>query len=100
MPQINVIPDQTFANLPKLIQLDLSACQIQNVSSSAFEGLPALQILFLGDNQQVTSVPQNLPASLQKLYLQVMCLYTNKTMQQKRAQSYNEYCVVGRSTVI
>ncbi|CAG2249755.1 unnamed protein product [Mytilus edulis] len=62
------IPQKGFANLKKLISLDLSAANIFKIDDSAFEGLDALTRLFLNDNQ-LSQVPNNLPPSLQKLYL-------------------------------
>ncbi|XP_041376586.1 insulin-like growth factor-binding protein complex acid labile subunit isoform X2 [Gigantopelta aegis] len=65
--KIKAIPDKAFANLPKLLTIDLSACKIEDVSETAFENL-AITILFLHDNS-LTAVPKGLPPSIQKLYL-------------------------------
>ena len=65
--KIKSVPDKAFANLPKLLTIDLSACKIEDVSETAFENL-AITILFLHDNS-LTKVPKGLPASIQKLYL-------------------------------
>ncbi|XP_076448716.1 uncharacterized protein LOC143285376 [Babylonia areolata] len=64
------IPERAFAHLPKLVQLDLSSCKVQEVADNAFMDLPDLQNLFLNDNPDITSVPKNLPANLLRLYLQ------------------------------
>ncbi|XP_071173088.1 toll-like receptor 3 [Mytilus edulis] len=66
--KMSSIPQKGFANLKKLISLDLSAANIFKIDDSAFEGLDALTRLFLNDNQ-LSQVPNNLPPSLQKLYL-------------------------------
>ncbi|VDI82476.1 toll-like receptor 13 [Mytilus galloprovincialis] len=62
------IPQRGFANLKKLITLTLSVANIFEISDSAFEGLDALTRLFLNNNQ-LFRVPNNLPPSLQWLYL-------------------------------
>jgi len=62
------IPQRGFANLKQLLSLDLRASGIFTISETAFEGLDALNTLFLNDNQ-LSSVPRGLPPSLQKLYL-------------------------------
>jgi Leucine-rich repeat (LRR) protein len=62
------IPQRGFADLKQLLYLDLSASGIFTISETAFEGLDALNTLFLNDNQ-LSSVPRGLPPSLQKLYL-------------------------------
>ncbi|VDH97763.1 Hypothetical predicted protein [Mytilus galloprovincialis] len=66
--KMSSIPQKGFANLKKLISLDLSTANIFKIDDSAFEGLDALTRLFLNDNQ-LSQVPNNLPPSLQKLYL-------------------------------
>lgn len=66
--QIANIPSGAFANLPKLILIDLSGCRIQTISESAFENLTVLQTLFLYDNS-LAIVPRGLPSSLTKLNL-------------------------------
>ena len=66
--KMSSIPPRGFADLKMLITLDLSNGGIFNISSSAFDGLDALTILFLNDNQ-LSKVPNNLPPSLEKLYL-------------------------------
>lgn len=67
---VKTIPANAFAHLPKLVQLDLSSCQITSVDDAAFVDLPELQVLFLNYNVDLSDVPNNLPASLLKLYLQ------------------------------
>ncbi|XP_067652149.1 insulin-like growth factor-binding protein complex acid labile subunit [Haliotis asinina] len=66
--QISNIPSGAFANLPKLILIDLSGCKIQTISESAFENLTVLQTLFLYANS-LAKVPRGLPSSLTKLNL-------------------------------
>ncbi|XP_046585164.1 podocan-like isoform X2 [Haliotis rubra] len=66
--QISNIPSGAFANLPKLILIDLSGCKIQTISESAFENLTVLQTLFLYGNS-LAIVPRGLPSSLTKLNL-------------------------------
>ncbi|KAK7500304.1 hypothetical protein BaRGS_00008527, partial [Batillaria attramentaria] len=66
---VQTIPRNAFSNLHNLKQLELSQCHIQHVDRAAFVDLPELQLLFLNDND-LTDVPANLPASLLTLYLQ------------------------------
>ncbi|KAK7114364.1 insulin-like growth factor-binding protein complex acid labile subunit [Littorina saxatilis] len=68
--RVHRIPERAFAHLPKLVQLDLSSCKVMNVSDDAFVDLPELQMLLLNNNNDLATVPQNLPSSLVKLYLQ------------------------------
>nr|QNQ79665.1 toll-like receptor [Anadara sativa] len=66
--KIHRIPERGFADIAKLVVLDLSASQITFVSDTAFDGLKALTNLLLNDNL-LTNVPKNLPSTLQFLYL-------------------------------
>ncbi|CAC5400420.1 unnamed protein product [Mytilus coruscus] len=86
--KMSSIPQKGFANLKKLISLDLSAANIFKIDDSAFEGLDALTRLFLNDNQ-LSQVPNNLPPSLQKLYLngnQISALKDNTFMKLSKLQ--------------
>ncbi|XP_052061822.1 slit homolog 3 protein-like isoform X2 [Mytilus californianus] len=86
--KMSSIPPKGFANLKKLISLDLSAANIFKIDDSAFEGLDALTRLFLNDNQ-LSQVPNNLPPSLQKLYLngnQISALKDNTFMKLSKLQ--------------
>ncbi|XP_076112040.1 uncharacterized protein LOC143080200 [Mytilus galloprovincialis] len=86
--KMSSIPQKGFANLKKLISLDLSAANIFKIDDSAFQGLNALTGLFLNDNQ-LSQIPKNLPPSLQKLYLngnQVSTLKDNSFMKLSKLQ--------------
>ncbi|KAL8592985.1 hypothetical protein ACOMHN_017915 [Nucella lapillus] len=67
---VSKIQERAFSHLPKLVFLDLSACHVREVADHAFMDLPDLQNLFLNYNQDLTTVPRNLPANLWRLYLQ------------------------------
>jgi len=66
--KIREIPSNIFTDLPHIQTLDLSGSGILTISDTAFHGLESLRFLFLNDNQ-LTTVPRNLPKSLQSLYL-------------------------------
>ena len=53
-----------FHRLAHLTRLDLSACQISEIESGAFDGLVAIQRLFLHGNHLSTISATDLPPSL------------------------------------
>ncbi|XP_050399291.1 toll-like receptor 3 [Patella vulgata] len=67
--RIQSIQQMAFVNLPKLLQIDLTACNIMSIDPEAFYNLSSIQRIFLTDNK-LTSVPKGLPPSLQMLHLE------------------------------
>ncbi|KAJ8302794.1 hypothetical protein KUTeg_019190 [Tegillarca granosa] len=62
------IPDRGFADIAKLVTLDLSASEIFSIADTAFDGLKALTTLLLNDNK-LSDIPRNMPSTLLYLYL-------------------------------
>ncbi len=63
----NVIPivrAKAFHRLAHLQKLDLSGCQILEIKSGAFQGLDALQRIYLHSNKLTTLDSRELPPSL------------------------------------
>ena len=54
----------SFHRLAHLIRLDLSTCQISEIESGAFDGLLAIQRIYLHGNHIVTISAGDLPPSL------------------------------------
>ena len=54
----------SFHRLAHLIRLDLSTCQISIIDSGAFDGLMAIQRIYLHGNHLVTISAGDLPPSL------------------------------------
>ena len=66
--KIDKIPPNGFSYLKTLATLDISKSGIFEISDTAFDGMDSLYNLLLNDNN-LERVPQNLPSSLQYLYL-------------------------------
>ena len=66
--KITVLKEGTFKYLKNLQQLQLRFCNIEHVDPNAFEGLSCLKDIRMKSNM-LTSVPENLPASLQSIDL-------------------------------
>ncbi|KAK3086728.1 hypothetical protein FSP39_022554 [Pinctada imbricata] len=66
--KINSLPSNGFSYLKNLETLKLSNSKISEISNTSFSGVSKLVNLFL-DGNSLTTVPQNLPPSLQQLYL-------------------------------
>ncbi|ESO90996.1 hypothetical protein LOTGIDRAFT_163508 [Lottia gigantea] len=75
--RIMKIQEKAFLDLPRLILIDLTSCNINQIDPDAFFNLTNLQLLFLTDNHLAT-VPKGLPPTLQKLYIEKNQLSTIK----------------------
>ncbi|KAH3792761.1 hypothetical protein DPMN_146260 [Dreissena polymorpha] len=62
------IENNVFYGLNRLIELDLSNCQLQIIDVASLNGLGSLNVLNLEKNK-LTDIPRNLPSRLTKLYM-------------------------------
>ncbi|KAH3792755.1 insulin-like growth factor-binding protein complex acid labile subunit isoform X2 [Dreissena polymorpha] len=66
--KIQSLENNVFYGLNRLIELDLSNCQLQITNEASFNGLDSLNLLNLEKNK-LTDIPRNLPSRLTKLYM-------------------------------